>query len=101
MAAELHIDRAIISPLDFVYTNVIATINLLNPDKYFWKQKLCHENAYGGICDEKRDYLFYHISTDEVYGSLGKEGLFKEAGPKIQTHHTLQVKQQVIIFEAT
>jgi len=65
LAAESHVDRSIVSPLDFVYTNVIGTVNLLNTAKEFWKGNLSN-------------HLFYHVSTDEVYGSLGKEGLFKE-----------------------
>lgn len=78
LAAESHVDRSIVSPLDFVYTNVIGTVNLLNTAKDFWKQDLSYENAHDGTWDNKRDHLFYHISTDEVYGSLGKEGLFTE-----------------------
>ena len=78
LAAESHVDRSIVSPLDFVYTNVIGTVNLLNTAKDFWKQDLSYENAHDGTWDAKRDHLFYHISTDEVYGSLGKEGLFTE-----------------------
>ncbi len=64
LAAESHVDRSIVSPLDFVYTNIIGTVNLLNIAKDQWKQS-----------DEKR---FYHISTDEVFGSLGAEGYFSE-----------------------
>ena len=78
LAAESHVDRSIVSPLDFVYTNVIGTVNLLNTAKDFWKQDLSYENAHDGTWDSKRDHLFYHISTDEVYGSLGKEGWFTE-----------------------
>jgi dTDP-glucose 4,6-dehydratase len=74
LAAESHVDRSIVSPLDFVYTNVIGTVNLLNTAKEFWKGDLSYENAHDGTWDKKRDHLFYHISTDEVYGSLGKEG---------------------------
>ena len=65
LAAESHVDRSITDPLAFVKTNVIGTVNLLNAAKELWK-----ENFSG-----KR---FYHISTDEVYGSLGKTGLFTE-----------------------
>lgn len=65
LAAESHVDRSIEDPLSFVKTNVIGTMNLLNAAKNQWK-----ENFEG-----KR---FYHISTDEVYGSLGTEGLFTE-----------------------
>jgi dTDP-glucose 4,6-dehydratase len=65
LAAESHVDRSIIDPLSFVKTNVIGTVNLLNAAKEIWK-----DNFEG-----KR---FYHISTDEVYGSLGATGLFTE-----------------------
>ena len=65
LAAESHVDRSIEDPLAFVRTNVIGTMNLLNAVKKQWK-----DNFEG-----KR---FYHISTDEVYGSLGAEGLFTE-----------------------
>ncbi|SNR24464.1 dTDP-glucose 4,6-dehydratase [Maribacter sedimenticola] len=65
LAAESHVDRSIEDPLAFVRTNIIGTVNLLNAAKDSWK-----DNFEG-----KR---FYHISTDEVYGSLGSEGLFAE-----------------------
>jgi len=65
LAAESHVDRSISNPLEFVETNVIGTVNLLNAAKKLWQ----------GDFDNK---LFYHISTDEVYGSLGKTGLFTE-----------------------
>jgi dTDP-glucose 4,6-dehydratase len=65
LAAESHVDRSIEDPLSFVKTNVIGTMNLLNAARKQWKG-----NEVG-----KR---FYHISTDEVYGSLGTEGLFTE-----------------------
>ncbi|MWB94481.1 dTDP-glucose 4,6-dehydratase [Flavobacterium sp. GA093] len=68
LAAESHVDRSIEDPLAFVKTNVIGTMNLLNAAKNQWK------NNFEG----KR---FYHISTDEVYGSLGAEGLFTETTP--------------------
>jgi len=67
LAAESHVDRSITDPLSFVKTNVIGTMNLLNAAKTIWN------NNTG-----KR---FYHISTDEVYGSLGAEGLFTETTP--------------------
>jgi dTDP-glucose 4,6-dehydratase len=81
LAAESHVDRSIVSPLDFVYTNVIGTVNLLNTAKEFWKDDLSYENAHDGSWDNQRNHLFYHVSTDEVYGSLGKEGLFTETTP--------------------
>ncbi len=65
LAAESHVDRSISNPTEFVFTNVIGTVNLLNAARHIWKDKM----------DEKR---FYHISTDEVYGSLGEEGMFTE-----------------------
>ena len=65
LAAESHVDRSISSPLDFVYTNVIGTVNLLQAAREFWKDKF----------DGKR---FYHVSTDEVYGALGETGFFTE-----------------------
>ena len=65
LAAESHVDRSIANPTEFVYTNVIGTVNLLNAARNFWK---------GNFTDKK----FYHISTDEVYGSLGEEGMFTE-----------------------
>ena len=68
LAAESHVDRSIEDPLSFVKTNVIGTMNLLNAAKTIWK-----DNFEG-----KR---FYHISTDEVYGSLGATGLFTETTP--------------------
>ena len=68
LAAESHVDRSIHSPMDFVYTNVIGTVNLLNTAKYFWK-------------DNYTNKLFYHISTDEVFGALGETGFFTETTP--------------------
>jgi len=65
LAAESHVDRSIKDPLAFVKTNVLGTMNLLNAAKAIW------EHNYEG----KR---FYHVSTDEVYGALGAEGLFTE-----------------------
>ncbi|MCH4823793.1 dTDP-glucose 4,6-dehydratase [Gramella lutea] len=65
LAAESHVDRSISDPLAFVRTNVFGTMNLLNAAIEIWKDNL-HEK------------LFYHISTDEVYGSLGEKGLFSE-----------------------
>jgi dTDP-glucose 4,6-dehydratase len=68
LAAESHVDRSILSPLDFVYTNVIGTVNLLNAAKKQWK----------GNFEGKR---FYHVSTDEVFGALGDTGFFTETTP--------------------
>jgi len=68
LAAESHVDRSIIDPLAFVRTNVLGTAILLNVCRKFWKKNY----------EEK---LFYHVSTDEVYGSLGEEGFFLESTP--------------------
>lgn len=65
LAAESHVDRSISDPLAFIKTNILGTVNLLNAAKETW----------AGNMEGKR---FYHISTDEVYGSLGKTGLFTE-----------------------
>jgi len=64
-AAESHVDRSISDPLAFVKTNVLGTATMLQVAKEFWK-------------DDYSNKLFYHISTDEVYGSLGEEGFFTE-----------------------
>ncbi len=68
LAAESHVDRSILDPLAFVKTNVLGTANLLNVAYTKWK----------GALEGK---LFYHVSTDEVYGSLGHEGFFTEETP--------------------
>lgn len=68
LAAESHVDRSITNPNDFIETNVLGTANLLNAFRDLWK----------GNFDGK---LFYHVSTDEVYGSLGATGLFTETTP--------------------
>ena len=65
LAAESHVDRSITDPLSFATTNVMGTLNLLQAAKDSWK------NNYS-------NNLFYHISTDEVFGTLGKDGLFLE-----------------------
>ena len=77
LAAESHVDRSITSPLDFVYTNVIGTVNLLNAARQLWQPAL-QASAEGGDYEGKR---FYHVSTDEVYGTLGAEGFFTEETP--------------------
>jgi len=65
LAAESHVDRSITGPDEFVFTNIVGTVNLLNAALKSWK-------------DNFEGKLFYHISTDEVFGSLGKEGFFTE-----------------------
>ena len=68
LAAESHVDRSISDPLAFIQTNVLGTVTLLNTARNAWKDNM----------DGKR---FYHVSTDEVYGSLGDEGFFTETTP--------------------
>lgn len=68
LAAESHVDRSILSPMDFIYTNIIGTVNLLQTAKEYWKE------GFNG-------HRFYHISTDEVFGTLGNKGLFTEETP--------------------
>jgi len=68
LAAESHVDRSIESPVEFVIANVLGTVNLLNAARATWDGKF----------EGKR---FYHVSTDEVYGSLGSEGMFSETTP--------------------
>jgi dTDP-glucose 4,6-dehydratase len=68
LAAESHVDRSISDPLAFVQTNVLGTVTLLNAARNAWKDNM----------EGKR---FYHVSTDEVYGSLGEEGFFTETTP--------------------
>ena len=63
LAAESHVDRSIEGPMEFVMTNVVGTVNLLNAAKDSW---------------HLGEHVFHHVSTDEVYGSLGDEGLFTE-----------------------
>lgn len=64
LAAESHVDRSIVDPMAFINTNIIGTVNLLNACRRAWQ--------------DMEGKLFYHISTDEVYGSLGQDGLFTE-----------------------
>ncbi|MCX6268160.1 MAG: dTDP-glucose 4,6-dehydratase [Bacteroidetes bacterium] len=64
LAAESHVDRSITSPMEFIYANILGTVNLLNAARVIW--------------EDFTDKKFYHISTDEVYGSLGATGFFYE-----------------------
>jgi len=68
LAAESHVDRSIENPMEFIMANIVGTVNLLNAARHIW------DGNYEG----KR---FYHVSTDEVYGSLGNEGFFYEDTP--------------------
>jgi dTDP-glucose 4,6-dehydratase len=66
-AAESHVDRSILGPADFIQTNIIGTFNLLEAARQFWH--------------DRDDVLFHHVSTDEVFGSLGDSGFFSENTP--------------------
>lgn len=68
LAAESHVDRSITNPMEFIMTNIVGTVNLLNAAKLIWR-------------DHFEGKLFYHVSTDEVYGSLGDTGFFYEDTP--------------------
>ena len=72
LAAESHVDRSITGAKDFIETNVIGTFNMLEAARQYW-------NKLEG--DEKSNFRFLHVSTDEVYGSLGADGLFEETTP--------------------
>jgi len=72
LAAESHVDRSIDGPVEFMQTNIIGTYTLLEAARCYWR----------GLAGEKKaGFRFHHISTDEVYGSLGENGLFTEATP--------------------
>jgi dTDP-glucose 4,6-dehydratase len=68
LAAESHVDRSILAPDDFIQSNIVGTFNLLEAARRFWK-------------DTPGAHLFLHVSTDEVFGSLGAEGVFSEMSP--------------------
>ncbi|MFG1320778.1 dTDP-glucose 4,6-dehydratase [Xanthobacter autotrophicus] len=72
LAAESHVDRSITGAGEFVHTNVVGTFTLLEAARHYW----------GGLPEaEKAAFRFLHVSTDEVYGSLGEDGLFEETTP--------------------
>ena len=97
LAAESHVDNSIKNPLNFVQTNILGTINLLEEARKKWANQL-------------RNYLFYGISTDEVYGSLGKDGLFTEkssyspnspySASKASADHFIRAYGKPIIFHS-
>jgi dTDP-glucose 4,6-dehydratase len=72
LAAESHVDRSITGAADFVQTNIVGTFNLLEAARGYWQ---------GLDADSKAAFRFLHVSTDEVYGSLGADGLFHETTP--------------------
>ena len=69
LAAESHVDRSVDSPGDFIQTNVVGTFTLLNAGLAYWREY------------EPAEFIFHHVSTDEVYGTLGSTGLFTETTP--------------------
>jgi dTDP-glucose 4,6-dehydratase len=75
LAAESHVDRSITGPGDFIHTNVVGTFNLLEACRACWLKPKSE------IRDSKSDFRFHHVSTDEVYGSLGATGFFTETTP--------------------
>ncbi len=77
-AAESHVDRSITGPAEFIHTNIVGTFNLLELARDKWK--------------DKKDVLFHHISTDEVYGSLGETGYFLKIPLMTLAVHTLLPK---------
>jgi dTDP-glucose 4,6-dehydratase len=80
LAAESHVDRSITNPNAFIQTNVMGTANLLNLAREFWTLNPAH--THGHFPDRKDlNNIFYHVSTDEVYGSLGETGFFLETTP--------------------
>lgn len=72
LAAESHVDRSIDGPADFIHTNVVGTFNLL---------EACREEWLSGGAGRNGDVRFHHVSTDEVYGTLGETGAFTETTP--------------------
>ena len=69
LAAESHVDRSVDGPAEFIQTNIIGTFNLLNSARHYFEQS------------GSEDFLFHHVSTDEVFGSLGDDGYFTEETP--------------------
>ena len=75
LAAESHVDRSIEGPGDFIQTNIVGTFNLLEACREFWEKQKTESGK------QKSMFRFHHVSTDEVYGSLGATGLFTETTP--------------------
>ncbi len=74
LAAESHVDRSIDGPAEFIETNIIGTYTLLEVARQYWQE--CRQSSAN---DSEKSFIFHHISTDEVFGSLGDEGLFTES----------------------
>ena len=88
LAAESHVDRSIDNPKVFLESNIMGTFNLLEATREHWT------NLEG---PRRKSFRFIHISTDEVFGSLGETGSLMRIPPMIQDHLIQPVKQQVII----
>ena len=87
LAAESHVDNSIKNPINFIHTNILGTVNLLEVARKNW-------------ANSSKKHLFYNISTDEVYGSLGKHGLFTEKSSYSPTHLIQRRKLvQIILLE--
>ena len=83
LAAESHVDRSVDSPAEFIQTNIVGSYTLLNAACHYWQQH------------EKADFLFHHVSSDEVFGSLGATGYFTEENT-LCTEFTLLGQQGII-----
>jgi len=81
LAAESHVDRSIDGPGEFIRTNVTGTATLLQAALAYWRSLPDGHDAAGGDGPTRESFRFQHISTDEVYGSLGEEGFFTESTP--------------------
>jgi len=75
LAAESHVDRSITGPGDFITTNILGTFNLLEACRSSWEKRKAESGK------RENEFRFHHVSTDEVYGSLGATGFFTEATP--------------------
>ncbi|MCF6255893.1 MAG: dTDP-glucose 4,6-dehydratase [Gammaproteobacteria bacterium] len=73
LAAESHVDRSIDGPAAFIETNIVGTYTLLEVARQYWQER-CQSSA----SNDEKSFIFHHISTDEVFGSLGEDGLFTE-----------------------
>jgi dTDP-glucose 4,6-dehydratase len=87
LAAESHVDRSIDGPGDFIQTNVVGTFTLLNAARAYWKEL---------PAGEREAFRFLHVSTDEVYGELGDEGLFTEESRTIRLLPTRPRRREAI-----
>ena len=89
LAAESHVDNSISTPINFINSNILGTYSLL---------EAAREYFYSLDSPKQNQFRFHHISTDEVYGDLGKDGLFTEDSSYNPSFHTLLPKQAVIIL---